>query len=968
MSETRQPAPGPSDAKEIFVDLCEMASADRAAALEARCGGNPELRAWVQSLLDAHDQAGGFFAGPTVAKGQVGSPVPTPAPRQIGPYKILQEIGEGGFGSVYLAEQESPVRRRVALKLIKPGMDSRQVIARFEAERQALAMMDHPNIARVFDAGATETGRPYFVMELVKGIPITEYCDKQNLTIRQRLDLFAQVCQAVQHAHQKGVIHRDIKPTNVLVSTQDDRALVKVIDFGIAKATQSRLTEKTLFTEFRQLVGTPEYMSPEQAEGSLDIDTRTDVFALGVMLYELLTGTTPFDPHELRSKAYGEIQRVIREVDPPKPSTRLSNMRETLPTVAARRQLEPRKLNSLIRGELDWIVMKAMEKDRSRRYESASGMAADILHYLANEPVAASPPSRVYRARKFVRRHKVALGVTAAMFALLAGGLAGTAWGLIRARRDRDAAIVARNQADAARLAEAEARAYEAGTDKFLTDMFESIDPIESRGKPVLVVDIIDRAVQRLDAEPPKHRKAEASLRVLFARAYHSLGQPLKSLPQAQRAAEIYQAEWPDDFRTANVLGDLARVCIELNRLDEAERAMSESTRISKRVNGDDHPQTINTENGLVEILARRGKYAEADQVLVQLLPRVRRVSGPESEDALAVASVASTVWQSLGRYSEAESLLRESLTTSRKKLGEDHPYTLGFLNNLGMLINNQGRILEAEPVQREAYELAQRVFGADHPSSCTLGNNLALTLDALGRFEEAEKIYLLVIEQRRRLLGDDNPSTLTVRNNYALLLQHTSRLDQAEPIFREIIAKSGVVGGPQSNNAMLWTSNLAWLLVERGDFAGGEAIYRDLLPRARRVLGADHPMMITFTHHYGQSIALQNRWEQAEPLLASAYQEAAARKITETNAGFAAAYGDCLAHLGKMNEAQPVLLGAARVLEAAPNADGKVQQGVAGALIKVYEQLGPPEQVDLWRAKRKAIATQPSTLPTAQP
>jgi non-specific serine/threonine protein kinase/serine/threonine-protein kinase len=337
-------------------------------------------------------------------------------------------------------------------------MDSRQVIARFEAERQALAMMDHPGIAKVFDAGATETGRPYFVMELVKGIPITEYCDKDKLDIDQRLELFAQVCQAVQHAHQKGVIHRDIKPSNILVSTQDDKALAKVIDFGIAKATQARLTEKTLFTEFRQLIGTPEYMSPEQAEGNLDIDTRSDIYSLGVLLYELLTGTTPFDARELRSKAYAEIQRVIREVDPPKPSTRLSAMKETLPSVAAQRRLEPRKLNTLVRGELDWIVMKALEKDRARRYETANGLAADVMRHLADEPVSAGAPSRAYRVRKFARRHKVGIGVSAAMMMLLLAGLAGTTFGFVRARRERDNAVAARNAAEAARKAEAEAR------------------------------------------------------------------------------------------------------------------------------------------------------------------------------------------------------------------------------------------------------------------------------------------------------------------------------------------------------------------------------------------------------------------------------------------------------------------------------------------------------------------------------
>ena len=372
--------------RRVFMEVAELPEADRAEAIARACGDDVSLRVEVEAMLRAHERAGGFMAAPTGEAPTHPSAAPVTeviaqresAGTSIGPYKLLQLIGEGGFGSVFMAEQLRPVARKVAIKVIKLGMDTRAVIARFEAERQALAMMEHPNIAKVLDAGATEAGRPYFVMELVKGDPIVEYCDKSNLSIEDRLELFAQVCTAVQHAHTKGIIHRDIKPSNVLVSTQDGRPHAKVIDFGIAKATASKLTEKTLFTEHRQLIGTPEYKSPEQAEGSLDIDTRTDVYSLGVLLYELLTGTTPFSSRELRSAAYAEIQRIIREVEPPKPSTRLSSNVETIADVAARRHVEPKRLGAIVRGELDWIVMKALEKDRSRRYETANGLAMDV--------------------------------------------------------------------------------------------------------------------------------------------------------------------------------------------------------------------------------------------------------------------------------------------------------------------------------------------------------------------------------------------------------------------------------------------------------------------------------------------------------------------------------------------------------------------------------------------------------------
>jgi serine/threonine protein kinase len=742
--------------KTIFGEALECQGPQRAAYLDNACAGDRELREHVEALLAAAEKADAFLSDATV---EVPPALASAAPMKeapgsrIGPYKLLQLIGEGGFGSVFLAEQERPVRRRVALKIIKLGMDTRAVVARFEQERQALALMDHPNIAKVLDAGATETGRPYFVMELVKGNPITQFCDRDSLTIVERLGLFTQVCQAVQHAHTKGIIHRDIKPSNVLVSIHDGRPVARVIDFGIAKATDHRLTEKTVFTELRQLVGTPEYMSPEQAEGSLDIDTRTDVYSLGVLLYELLTGSTPFDPARLRSAAYGELQRIIREDEPQRPSTRLSQSTLTLPDVAAHRRVEPRKLGTLVRGELDWIVMRALEKDRARRYESAGGLASDVQRYLAGDDVTAAPPTASYRFRKFVRRNRAVVIAASFVGAALLLGVAGTTAGLLQARVQRDKAVAAESLATD-RLAQAEKARDDADKARDRAERFNNIANAVTEFFTMDVLDVTPTPAgtpeptvrQLLDAVPPKIDKyfksepaVEGIIRERVGQLYRRLGEIDRSSEYLNEAIPLLEKGLgPDNKQTLAATHRLGELHMDLFHFDKAAEFFDKAYQGRLRAFGTDYSLTMNSlaRRGVARVSA--GRQEDGFRDLQQALAHYQNKDGKDSRNAVVVGSDLCSAYVQAGRAKEAQALSRELLGSILTKQGAiaglEWPVRLSLGNACRMLGELDESLTQLDTVLR----ITQEVYPPTHYEFIDIRLARGRTLTALRRHAEA--------------------------------------------------------------------------------------------------------------------------------------------------------------------------------------------------------------------------------------
>jgi non-specific serine/threonine protein kinase/serine/threonine-protein kinase len=725
----------------------------RAAFLTQACPDDPQLRAEVQSLLA--QQSDSFMEdSPLSSLGNDQTIASGTFPGvMLGPYRLLEILGQGGMGEVWLAVQKQPVRRRVALKLIKAGMDTREVVARFESERQALALMDHPAIAKVFDAGSTTQGRPFFVMEYVAGVPITDYCDKHKLTTRERLELFIHVCEGVQHAHQKAIIHRDLKPSNILVSEVDGKPVPKIIDFGVAKATAQRLSAETMFTRLGSIIGTPEYMSPEQA-GSVgeDIDTRTDVYSLGVVLYELLVGALPLDFHNLR---FDEAMNKVRDEDASKPSTKLRTLGEQSTTAARNRSTEPRTLARLLRGDLDAITLKAIEKERARRYGSPSDLAADIKRHLRNEAVVAHPPSVAYRTGKYIRRHWVGVAVAAAAALLLISFSLTQHFEVRRITRERD-------RADRVTA--------------LMTSMFKVSNPSESRGNKVTAREILDKAAQNIGSGLTQDPELQAQMMHVMGVVYANLGIYSQAHPLLLRAMEIQQ-----------------------------------------RVLGADNPETLSSAYWLGLTLLYQGQYRDSERLERQTLQTQTRVLGPENKATLLSMHVLAWSLEQQARFPEAEQLYRKGLAIERRTLGPDEPQTLNSMNNLADCLDEEGHPAEAETLQRQLVEVRRRVLGPDNPDTLSSMNNLANAEDRQGHHAEAAALHTQVLAMRRRILGPEHPYTLWSMDNLAVALSAEGRNAEAEKLERETLDLRRRVLGPDHPDTARSLYNLAGMVLHLG-------------------------------------------------------------------------------------------------------------------------------------------------------
>jgi non-specific serine/threonine protein kinase/serine/threonine-protein kinase len=883
--------------KGIFDQAAEHGPESRAAVIRECCGNDEELRRDVESLLISDAATCLVLDGPlmeTRAKERMAPPGTAPRPAvddSFGPYVPAQVLGEGGMGTVYLARQQHPICRDVALKVVKSGMDSCEVMERFESERQALALMDHPNVARVLDAGRSELGRPYFVMEYVDGIPINRYCDERALSTRERLRLFVPVCNALQHAHKKGIIHRDVKPSNVLVTEVDGKPVPKVIDFGIARAIDQRVYQFENCTLAGQIIGTPEYMSPEQADlNTRDIDTGTDVYSLGVLLYELLVGALPLDVKALRRLGLVEVLRAIRETPVPKPTTRITQMGAAAETAAQLRGVHSAQLKRDLAGDLDWIVMKAMDKDRQRRYVSAAELAADIERYLRSEPVLAGAPGPTYYLQKFVARHKGPVAATAAVLVALVAGMVTTVWQADKAAEEKAVAVRERSEADRQR-SRAEEQASEADRQR---DSAQSAGAWATAAERAAIKSR-DRAIAaelRAQAERSAAlaQKRRADDEAATAKAVNEFLQN-DLLGQASADAQARPGTKPDPDLKVRTALDRAAARLEgkfqqqplveasirqtigetyrnLALYPEAEVHLERCLALRRSVLGEAHPDTLRSATGLGHLYILQGKYSQGEQMLAKVVDLDRRVLGEQNPDTVDAMDGLASACLFQGKYTASESLRLRVVEISRNMLGEDHPDTLIYENNLAFLYGRQGKYRQAETLFAKVVEAERRVLGEEHPESLKSMQNLAQVYRYLGKYAVAEALLTRLREVQLRILGQEHRESLVTMGELATVWALEGHYDKAEGLLVQLLELDRRVQGEEHPDTLITTTNLATLYRDEGKHAEAEVLFLKVLDAERRVIAQDHPTSLLTMNELAILYERQDKLDQAEAML----------------------------------------------------------------------------------------------------
>jgi len=779
----------------------------------------------------------------TTLSADAGLPVAQRNLGSIGPYRLVSKIGEGGMGSIWLAEQTSPVKRQVAIKVVKSGRCSKQALQRFDLERQTLAIMNHPAIAKVFDAGSTAEGQPFFVMEYVFGLPITQYCNQKHLGPRERIELMIKVCEGVQHAHQKAIMHRDLKPSNILVTEVDGKPVPRIIDFGIAKATQTEVSDQEttldVLTNAGGLIGTPGYMSPEQTDPSiLDVDTRTDVYSLGVVLYELLTATLPFDPRRWKTKPLHEVLRQLHEEDPQRPSTRVST---DTTGAAAKTGIEQHRLVSQLRGDLDWITLKALEHDRDRRYSSAADLAVDLARYLHNEPIAARPPSVAYLTRKFVRRNRLAVTFTAALLLLIFGFAISMTIERNRARRE----------------AETSKRVSD-----FMTHIFSVSDPSESRGSAVTARELLDKASAEIEKGLGQDPQVQARLMQTMGATYRGLGLYDQACTLLEGAVAIQtRTLGPENPETLQSMALLAVVYEGVGRYAESDKLLRQALAGQQKVLGPDNAETMSTVSYLTDTLTREGHYAEAEGLIRRTIAAQQRTLGQEDGATLhSRRSLASNLF-SQHRYADAEKEHQQTLAIEERVLGPDHPGTLWSVNNLALVLQADGRYAEAEKMFRDSYTVSNRVLGPDHPNTTSALANLSYTLQQEGRYAEAETIQRDLLARTRKTMGSDSPDTVDCMSDLAVTLGMEKKLAESEKLLREALAIEMRKLGPTSPYTRTVLTNLGGTLAYEKKTDETVATFEKLLQLASKAEGT---ALMDANYQYADALAVLGRNDAA--------------------------------------------------------------------------------------------------------